>query len=92
MNPPDRSRGTAKREAWGRLRKLPSGAGGRSHTGLAVLAQNQCVLAEALGFTRAGREELAQALPHAHQVRLFVQTGQRQREVAWSRTLEDHDR
>ena len=44
-----------------------------------------------LGFTRADRDELAQALPHAHQVRLFVQTGQLQREVAWSRTLKDHD-
>ena len=44
-----------------------------------------------LGFTGADRDELAEVLPHAHQVRLFVQTGQLQREVEWSRTLEDRD-
>lgn len=42
---------------------------------------------EKLGFTGADRDELAEVLPHAHQVRLFVQTGQLQREVAWSRSL-----
>jgi hypothetical protein len=47
---------------------------------------------EKLGFIGADRDELAQALPHAHQVRLFVKTGQLQREVAWSRTLQERDR
>ena len=40
-----------------------------------------------LGFTRADRHELAAALPDAHQVVLFAQTGQLEREVAWSRAL-----
>jgi N-acetylglutamate synthase-like GNAT family acetyltransferase len=39
---------------------------------------------EKLGFTGADRDELAKLLPHAHQVRLFVETGQLGREVAWS--------
>lgn len=41
-----------------------------------------------LGFTGADRDELAAALPKAHQVRLFVQSGQLEREVAWSRALD----
>jgi N-acetylglutamate synthase-like GNAT family acetyltransferase len=41
-----------------------------------------------LGFTPADRDELATALPDTHQVRLFVSTGQLQREVAWSRPLQ----
>jgi len=45
-----------------------------------------------LGFTRADRNELAAALPTAHQVRLFVKSGQLEREVAWSRTLEEQER
>ena len=45
-----------------------------------------------LGFTEADRDELAEVLPHAHQMRLFVQTGQLQREAAWSRSLEGDDR
>ncbi|MET0822415.1 MAG: GNAT family N-acetyltransferase [Aeromicrobium sp.] len=40
-----------------------------------------------LGFTGADRDELAAALPDAHQVVLFAQTGQLEREVAWSRAL-----
>ncbi|GAA4155085.1 hypothetical protein GCM10022286_03580 [Gryllotalpicola daejeonensis] len=40
-----------------------------------------------LGFTSADRHELAAALPDAHQVRLFVETGQLEREVAWSQAL-----
>lgn len=40
-----------------------------------------------LGFQPADREELAAALPDTHQVRLFTQTGQLEREVAWSRPL-----
>ncbi|REK74035.1 GNAT family N-acetyltransferase [Aeromicrobium endophyticum] len=40
-----------------------------------------------LGFTSADRDELAAALPDAHQVVLFRQTGQLEREVAWSRAL-----
>ncbi|WP_344756491.1 GNAT family N-acetyltransferase [Gryllotalpicola koreensis] len=40
-----------------------------------------------LGFMSADRDELAAALPDAHQVRLFVESGQLEREVAWSRTL-----
>ncbi|SMQ74831.1 GNAT family N-acetyltransferase [Agreia sp. VKM Ac-1783] len=37
-----------------------------------------------LGFTGADRGELASALADTHQVRLFVETGQLDREVAWS--------
>ena len=40
-----------------------------------------------LGFARADRDELAAVLPDAHQVALFDQTGQLERDVAWSRTL-----
>ena len=40
-----------------------------------------------LGFSTADRHELAKVLPHTHQVRLFVQSGQLGREVAWSRLL-----
>jgi N-acetylglutamate synthase-like GNAT family acetyltransferase len=40
-----------------------------------------------LGFASADRDELAMALASTHQVRLFTQTGQLQREVAWSRPL-----
>ncbi|WP_345542603.1 GNAT family N-acetyltransferase [Microbacterium jejuense] len=40
-----------------------------------------------LGFESADRDELAAALADAHQVRLFQQTGQLGREVAWSRPL-----
>ncbi|MBF4463050.1 MULTISPECIES: GNAT family N-acetyltransferase [unclassified Rathayibacter] len=44
-----------------------------------------------LGFAPADREALAAALPEAHQVRLFLATGQFEREVAWSRPLGDDD-
>ena len=40
-----------------------------------------------LGFEVADRGELAAALADTHQVRLFQQTGQLEREVAWSRPL-----
>ena len=40
-----------------------------------------------LGFEPADRDELAEALADTHQVRLFQQTGQLGREVAWSRLL-----
>lgn len=40
-----------------------------------------------LGFEAADRNELAHALDTTHQVRLFVESGQLNREVAWSRTL-----
>lgn len=40
-----------------------------------------------LGFEPADRDELAEALGDTHQVRLFQQTGQLGREVAWSRPL-----
>ena len=41
-----------------------------------------------LGFiTSADRNELAAAFPEAHQVRLFVESGQLEREVAWSQPL-----
>ena len=40
-----------------------------------------------LGFAPADRAELAEALADTHQVRLFRQTGQLGREVAWSRSL-----
>ena len=40
-----------------------------------------------LGFVPADRDELAVALAATHQVRLFTETGQLHREVAWSRPL-----
>ena len=40
-----------------------------------------------VGFDSADRNELAIALKSTHQVRLFTETGQLQREVAWSRLL-----
>ena len=40
-----------------------------------------------LGFEPADRDELARALAGTHQVRSFVQTGQLDREIAWSRPL-----
>jgi N-acetylglutamate synthase-like GNAT family acetyltransferase len=40
-----------------------------------------------LGFANADKYELAAALPETHQVRLFVESGQLEREVAWSRPL-----
>lgn len=42
-----------------------------------------------LGFQPADRERLAAVLADTHQVRLFRQTGQLAREVAWSRSLEE---
>jgi N-acetylglutamate synthase-like GNAT family acetyltransferase len=42
---------------------------------------------QSLGFEPADRDELAEALADTHQVRLFQQTGQLGREVAWSRPL-----
>lgn len=42
---------------------------------------------QSLGFTRADRGELATVLAGTHQARLFRQTGQLEREVAWSRPL-----
>ena len=40
-----------------------------------------------LGFVPADRDELAAALATTWQVRLFTETGQLQRETAWSRAL-----
>ncbi|MGN6127866.1 MAG: GNAT family N-acetyltransferase [Humibacter sp.] len=42
---------------------------------------------QSLGFEPADRDELARALADTHQVRLFLETGQLSREVAWSRPL-----
>lgn len=42
---------------------------------------------ESLGFEPGDREELAAVLGETSQVRLFVQTGQLEREVAWRRSL-----
>jgi N-acetylglutamate synthase-like GNAT family acetyltransferase len=42
---------------------------------------------QGLGFESADRGELARALADTHQVRLFEQTGQLGREVAWRRVL-----
>ena len=42
---------------------------------------------QSLGFEPANRDELAEALADTHQVRLFQETGQLHREVAWSRSL-----
>lgn len=42
---------------------------------------------QSLGFQPADRDELAGVLADTHQVRLFRQTGQLHREVAWSRPL-----
>jgi N-acetylglutamate synthase-like GNAT family acetyltransferase len=41
-----------------------------------------------LGFKSADRYEMAAVLAQTHQVRLFTETGQLHREVAWSRRLE----
>ncbi|WAB82464.1 GNAT family N-acetyltransferase [Microcella daejeonensis] len=43
---------------------------------------------QGLGFASADRDELARVLADAHQVRLFVESGQLAREVAWSRPLD----
>ena len=40
-----------------------------------------------LGFDPVSIADLAAVLASTHQVRLFAETGQLQREVAWSRTL-----
>ena len=40
-----------------------------------------------LGFAPAATHDLTKALASTHQVRLFAETGQLQREVAWSRAL-----
>ena len=40
-----------------------------------------------LGFERTETSELASALANAHQVQLFVESGQLDREIAWSRLL-----
>lgn len=42
-----------------------------------------------LGFTPANRDDLAATLSNTHQVQLFAETGQLQREVAWSRPLSE---
>lgn len=42
---------------------------------------------QSLGFVPADRDALASALAGTHQVELFRQTGQLDREVAWSRPL-----
>ncbi|WP_338104501.1 GNAT family N-acetyltransferase, partial [Rathayibacter iranicus] len=42
---------------------------------------------QSLGFTPADRDELAAALADTHQVRLFAETGQLAREIAWSLPL-----
>lgn len=42
---------------------------------------------QSLGFEPADRDELAASLAGTHQLRLFRQTGQLGREVAWSRLL-----
>ena len=42
-----------------------------------------------LGFTGADRHELPTALPNTYQVQLFIESGQLDREVAWSRALCD---
>ena len=40
-----------------------------------------------LGFEPASRDELAEVLADTHQVRMFQETGQLAREIAWSRPL-----
>ncbi|MGO4533446.1 GNAT family N-acetyltransferase [Leifsonia sp. 2MCAF36] len=42
-----------------------------------------------LGFSLADRDALAAVLPDTQQVRLFTETGQLEREVAWARDLDD---
>jgi N-acetylglutamate synthase-like GNAT family acetyltransferase len=44
---------------------------------------------QSLGFESADRDELAAVLADTHQVRLFQETGQLCREVAWSRPLNE---
>lgn len=45
-----------------------------------------------LGFREADRYDLAAALPSTHQVQLFTESGQLDREIAWSRPLDDLSR
>ncbi|MDW4571894.1 GNAT family N-acetyltransferase [Microbacterium sp. M3] len=47
---------------------------------------------QSLGFAPADRHALADALATTHQVQLFRQTGQLDREVAWFRPLSDDGR
>ncbi|TPW75676.1 GNAT family N-acetyltransferase [Schumannella soli] len=47
---------------------------------------------QSIGFEPADRDALAAALPDAHQVRLFRETGQLVREVAWHRALTSEPR
>lgn len=47
---------------------------------------------QSLGFVPADRDELASTLADTHQVRLFAETGQLVREVAWTRDLDDSSR
>ena len=88
VSPPQRVRGAGSRLA----RYAMDQARGAGATQAWLFSRRSGAFWQKLGFSRADRDELVQVLPHAHQVRLFVQTGQLQREVAWSRTLEDHDR
>jgi N-acetylglutamate synthase-like GNAT family acetyltransferase len=52
-----------------------------------LFSRRSGVFWQGLGFEPADRDELAKALAATHQVRLFRQTGQLGREVAWSRPL-----
>jgi N-acetylglutamate synthase-like GNAT family acetyltransferase len=40
-----------------------------------------------LGFQSADRDDLVSALVGTHQVRLFLESGQLEKEIAWSRSL-----
>nr|WP_233204617.1 GNAT family N-acetyltransferase [Cryobacterium sp. Y62] len=71
-------------------RAAEAGAGAGAGAGRAWLfSRRSGPFWQKVGFVSADSDELAVALASTHQVRLFFsETGQLQREVAWSRLLE----
>ncbi|ADG76483.1 GCN5-related N-acetyltransferase [Cellulomonas flavigena DSM 20109] len=83
VSPTDRSRGRGSALASFALeRAVEEGA-----TRAWLFSRRSGPFWQGLGFESADRDELVEALAHTHQVRLFRQTGQLGREVAWSRPL-----
>jgi N-acetylglutamate synthase-like GNAT family acetyltransferase len=66
---------------------LDRGAAGGAHRA-GLFSRRSGPFWQRLGFEPADRDMLAQVLARTHQVRLFEETGQLQREVAWCRPLE----
>ena len=56
-------------------------------TGAWLFSRRSGAFWQKLGFEQADRDELAHVLASTHQVRLFDETGQLAREVAWFRRL-----